>query len=1492
MSQEKKGGTMLRIKTQWICCALLLFLLLVNNAEGKAQSADELINEYREWMAEHYPRPEGMDTETLFETALWAIYDGQREPEVKALLRAAAQKVPELQDYIGWLYSGKSDPCSEVGTRALQALTRAAGEQLGDDHLTTAWCRLLLSIQLSTRQDVTAQVDQLIKDLQKPTTTGTDRERRSLLCAARLTQFTNRLWDRFVEDPETYPELLETEQEVLTLYPVQSETVDHTRAFLYYLLAEAKSILSHQTEANRAQDLFGWQDSTGYFKLNNGIVSNADFYYYQAYQLYRNLYPEGHPEVINLLRSYNIFIINNSTVDQSILQSVQLLDDYMQAYYPEGSVERSLIRTDLWICRMLMGESNPDATECPALLKKLEQCWGADNYYYINLSAFMAVFAGISGLAEAENILDKFDALLDRRYAAQPLKKAYLLNYVYSSLKDCFPERATQQMTQAYTLYRTHHDSSMLSIALGRQLVENSKTGSSNNQLAVEMQGYVCADTKARYGASSPITFGSEHDLAVLTANIDIEKADVLFSDLIARMQAVGANCTEARNSYLDYLFSVEKYSQAIGLCRQLIEDTVHGTQNQRCSLLLMYTYLLEKTGGSEEERADSYAKAAQMLTAIEDSLNFNTYNYELAAHYLIDKGRYREAVDMLDRGIALNQWQTWGNVADPHYLSMAALKNELLYDNLNQMTEAKRLINRQLQDYSPNHINYYTPDILNFLIRCYNLIYTENSRDFAQLVPLASSIMQITTKLCAQSGNDSQFLMLYMTEAITMCVDLIIETKKLDDQPYRGELMTDEQNKFWQQFTDLLFTYQEPMKNMMILLEEEFEKSDLTRQTKNKYSTLIYYLAHYYQILEPNPQKALHYMKRYVELRKEKPLDVFYAWIALGDMYGKQQQHAQALEAFLEAERQLPQVEQIAPADHTALESRLCGLYYQQEQFAQALPHARRYYASIRQIMDGNFQLMTENEQNNFMETYMDPAFWLTTLLEAMPDTLAAEAYDAVLYRTGMQLRSQRQTLQAIRQSGDSLLVAALDSLDRLRIRQRSIPMKAYENLQDTQAATEQSRLAYAANVLEQQIIEASEPYRKRYALHATWDEIRQKLAPDEAAIEFVYAGKHVMALVVRPDSPSPRPVQLVESDTLVTRLKALDANTSARLAVKLYNEQAVDLYGMLWAPLEPCLQGVRTVYFTTPGILNNLSFAAFATPDGSYLTDKYRLRQLTTTAALLKPREAGQAPRSALLMGGIYYSSRQQQLADSGQTDEVRGADDDLALDDFDNRGVSREHFKYLPFTGDELANIEHKLTEHRLSSADLTVRKGASATETAFKELAARKPEVIHLATHGFFVADDRDASRIPYYRQRMQNMTNSMRRAGIALAGAEAAWCGAEGHDENDGILTADEVARFDLHGTRLVVLSACETALGNYTFEGVYGLPRGFKQAGVESLLVSLWSVNDRSTSLLMSEFYRYWLEGKPVREALEQAVREVRKQYPQPYYWAPFVLLE
>jgi CHAT domain-containing protein len=110
---------------------------------------------------------------------------------------------------------------------------------------------------------------------------------------------------------------------------------------------------------------------------------------------------------------------------------------------------------------------------------------------------------------------------------------------------------------------------------------------------------------------------------------------------------------------------------------------------------------------------------------------------------------------------------------------------------------------------------------------------------------------------------------------------------------------------------------------------------------------------------------------------------------------------------------------------------------------------------------------------------------------------------------------------------------------------------------------------------------------------------------------------------------------------------------------------------------------------------------------------------------------------------------------------------------------------------------------------------------------------------------------------------------------------------------DGILTAAEIARLNLSGARLVVLSACQTGLGDVKHsEGVVGLQRAFKRAGVETLVMSLWEVDDAATSILMDAFYRQWLEGKSKQEAFKEAQRRVRAEYPAPYYWASFVLMD
>jgi CHAT domain-containing protein len=139
-------------------------------------------------------------------------------------------------------------------------------------------------------------------------------------------------------------------------------------------------------------------------------------------------------------------------------------------------------------------------------------------------------------------------------------------------------------------------------------------------------------------------------------------------------------------------------------------------------------------------------------------------------------------------------------------------------------------------------------------------------------------------------------------------------------------------------------------------------------------------------------------------------------------------------------------------------------------------------------------------------------------------------------------------------------------------------------------------------------------------------------------------------------------------------------------------------------------------------------------------------------------------------------------------------------------------------------------------------------------------------------------------------------NSLRRSGLAFAGAQKAWDGEEipkGID--DGVMLAQEIASMDLAGTDLVVLSACETGLGEINSEGVFGLQRAFKKAGVQTLIMSLWKVHDEATALFMQTFYDNLLSGKSKRDsfaAAQMALRKHRDYGKDPAYWAAFVMLD
>lgn len=206
-------------------------------------------------------------------------------------------------------------------------------------------------------------------------------------------------------------------------------------------------------------------------------------------------------------------------------------------------------------------------------------------------------------------------------------------------------------------------------------------------------------------------------------------------------------------------------------------------------------------------------------------------------------------------------------------------------------------------------------------------------------------------------------------------------------------------------------------------------------------------------------------------------------------------------------------------------------------------------------------------------------------------------------------------------------------------------------------------------------------------------------------------------------------------------------------------------------------------------------------------------------------------------------------------------------------DMRDLRQGSFSDLIGTQKEVNLIDSLLKAKNLASEKYLL---GAATEQKIKAL--QNPNILHIATHGFFIADS--------------TTKNPMLNSGVLLAGVSNYYRSEEKPDTDDGILTASEAQNLHLDNTDLVVLSACETGLGEvHNGESVYGLQRAFKAAGAKTLLMSHWKVNDQTTQELMTLFYENWAKTGNRREAFRQAQATLRSKYPQPYFWGAFVLV-
>ena len=414
---------------------------------------------------------------------------------------------------------------------------------------------------------------------------------------------------------------------------------------------------------------------------------------------------------------------------------------------------------------------------------------------------------------------------------------------------------------------------------------------------------------------------------------------------------------------------------------------------------------------------------------------------------------------------------------------------------------------------------------------------------------------------------------------------------------------------------------------------------------------------------------------------------------------------------------------------------------------------------------------------------------------------------------------------------------------------------------------------------------------------LSLTWKEIQRNLKEDEIAIEFLnypLVGMNstmYVALTLKKGYDSPHMVPLFEEN----QLKTIPEN--------VYYTQT-DVSGLVWGPLEEELKDVRNIYFAPSGELHRIGIEYLPISEINNIGDIYALHRLSSTRQLAVIQDETKG-KNTILYGGINYDEKSNIIStDSASTKEpvlisaftYRANVDSLSL---------RNSYDYLEGTKKEVDLIAEDMKQH---SIPYNYFSGTDATEESFKHLDGTMPKVMHIATHGFYFTEE-EAVKSQFARPEMELLTDGgiqagriveqkpMTRSGLLLSGCNRTVRHEKVPDEEeDGILTAQEISTLDLRGLDLVVLSACQTGLGDIVSgEGVFGLQRGFKKAGAKTIIMSLWNVNDESTMKMMTSFYHHYLEGMSKQDAFHAAQDELRKDcssHQERPDWAAFIMLD
>jgi CHAT domain-containing protein/Tfp pilus assembly protein PilF len=623
-----------------------------------------------------------------------------------------------------------------------------------------------------------------------------------------------------------------------------------------------------------------------------------------------------------------------------------------------------------------------------------------------------------------------------------------------------------------------------------------------------------------------------------------------------------------------------------------------------------------------------------------------------------------------------------------------------------------------------------------------------------------------------------------------------------------------------------------------------------------------------------------------------------------LGDLLQRQERFSEAQAAYRRAQAIL---EKSVGKTHPIEARTLYGLAMVARQagdFAAARQDESRAFTIRRKNFSEGFASLSERNALDYSRFFQDEASNYLSILLDSPD--ATKNHRSEIARVVLSTKGQVSDGVFARHRSVSAIAALVDSLNQARLTLSRLYVGGPQAERAWAYEADLARATQHKEALEIELAKRSAELRTEN-LVADIDPARvvAKLPPQSALVDFMRYEHHTsltaaegrfLAMVIRSNGRLSVHTlgTAAEIDSAVARYRDHFENP---LASQWTPEEcaaaAQALYRLIWEPLAPQFANVNSIFLAPDGSLSLISFAGLSGGDGRYLIEQYSFHYLLSGRDLLSSVATGPRGSGLLALGDPdFNATAAARMGNNAPSQLLAGIQSAIAAITPRNvtsgcRALRDCHVSRLPGTRVEVERLAEQWRKLRAEPV-LTFFDSQSSEENLKRDSHGKR--VIHLATHGYYISDEcrpRTGSS-GYFAE------SPLLQSGIFLAGSNLMGQGAVEQGAEDGILTAEEIASLNLQGVQLVILSACETGMGSvHSGEGVFGLRRAFEMAGAQSVISTLWAVDDQAAAAMIGELFASDQEkvADAMRRAMLQIIHERRAagQSDDPFYWAAFV---